>query len=67
MPCHRVIASTLFVGGFQGDWKASGAGAEGKVDGVKQNKKLTLLQSEGVAFDSKGYLIGGQSALWDGL
>lgn len=62
VPCHRVIASTLFVGGFQGDWKAVGAGD--KVEGVKQNKKLTLLKSEGVEFDSKGCLIGGDSALW---
>lgn len=63
MPCHRVIASTLFVGGFQGDWQPKSAGD--KVEGVKQNKKLLLLNSEGVEFDSRGYLLGGQSVLWE--
>ena len=63
VPCHRVIASTLFVGGFQGDWQVAGKGD--RVEGVKQNKKLRLLESEGVRFDSKGYLAGGNSVLYE--
>jgi methylated-DNA-[protein]-cysteine S-methyltransferase len=39
VPCHRVIASDLTVGGFQGS-KASG----------KVQKKIKLLEQEGVKF-----------------
>jgi methylated-DNA-[protein]-cysteine S-methyltransferase len=47
VPCHRVIANTLFVGGFQGVWDLNGCTAP---------KKLDLLKGEGVLFDSRGYL-----------
>ncbi len=39
VPCHRVISSTLTIGGFQGDRS-----------GRSINKKLKLLSTEGVAF-----------------
>ena len=39
VPCHRVIASNLMIGGFMGETK-----------GEKIAKKLSLLQSEGVEF-----------------
>ncbi|WNE41088.1 MAG: Methylated-DNA--protein-cysteine methyltransferase [Mycoplasmataceae bacterium] len=47
VPCHRVIASTFFIGGFQGEW------GEGK----KINLKKERLKKEGIFFDSKGYLV----------
>lgn len=39
VPCHRVIASSLTMGGFGGD-----------IHGEKIQKKLDLLQKEGVRF-----------------
>ena len=47
VPCHRVIANNLFLGGFQGVWDLNGATAP---------KKLGLLKSEGVTFDSRGII-----------
>ena len=47
VPCHRVIANNLFLGGFQGVWDLNGATAP---------KKLELLKNEGVTFDSRGYI-----------
>jgi methylated-DNA-[protein]-cysteine S-methyltransferase len=47
VPCHRVIANNLFIGGFQGVWDLNGATAP---------KKLTLLKNEGVSFDSRGVI-----------
>lgn len=47
VPCHRVIANNLFLGGFQGVWDLNGATAP---------KKLALLKSEGVTFDSRGII-----------
>ena len=45
VPCHRVIAGDLRIGGFQG--------ARG---GVQIQRKLRLLAEEGVAFDAQGCL-----------
>jgi methylated-DNA-[protein]-cysteine S-methyltransferase len=45
VPCHRVIASDLTVGGFRG----AGAGAEVRA-------KRALLAREGVRFDQRGRL-----------
>jgi methylated-DNA-[protein]-cysteine S-methyltransferase len=47
VPCHRVIANNLFLGGFQGIWDLKGATAP---------KKLSLLDGEGVTFDSRGII-----------
>ena len=56
VPCHRVIASTGFIGGFMGDWK--------KVpSGLNCEKKRELLKAEGVEFDVRGMLID-RSLLW---
>ncbi|KAM0754903.1 DNA binding methylated-DNA--cysteine S-methyltransferase [Meredithblackwellia eburnea MCA 4105] len=78
IPCHRVIATSLFVGGFQGEW-GKGGSTEGKPsskakstkvgssdEGVKNGRKLRLLEKEGVSFTPDGYLIGGESVLWKG-
>ncbi|KAK0448121.1 6-O-methylguanine DNA methyltransferase [Armillaria borealis] len=50
VPCHRVIANNLFVGGFYGEW-----GQEAKT-GTQVNRKLALLKEEGVLFTQDGYL-----------
>ncbi|KAF7318175.1 DNA binding methylated-DNA-cysteine S-methyltransferase [Mycena chlorophos] len=50
VPCHRVVASNLFIGGFLGEW-----GREHKT-GTQCDRKLTLLAQEGVAFTEDGYL-----------
>ena len=47
IPCHRVIASNLFIGGFQGVWDLKGATV---------TKKLGMLKDEGVGFDSLGVI-----------
>ncbi|KAJ7735135.1 6-O-methylguanine DNA methyltransferase [Mycena maculata] len=57
VPCHRVIASSLFIGGFLGEW-----GKEHRT-GTQCNRKLDLLSKEGVPFTAGGYL-GDQGTLW---
>ena len=64
VPCHRVVASTLFIGGFQGEW-ASAKVMEQKPAG-KIGTKLALLESEGVRFTLEGFLVGGHAAVWGG-
>ncbi|TPX71865.1 hypothetical protein SpCBS45565_g00861 [Spizellomyces sp. 'palustris'] len=46
VPCHRVLASNHFIGGFFGQW--------GK--GSNINKKQILLKEEGLDFDESGSL-----------
>jgi methylated-DNA-[protein]-cysteine S-methyltransferase len=55
VPCHRVIANNMFLGGFQGVWDLKGETAP---------KKLELLKSEGVSFDSRGIITNTQ-LVWD--
>ena len=45
VPCHRVLPSTLKIGGY-----------EGAVEGEKVARKLELLASEGVTFNAEGKL-----------
>ncbi|KAJ6579590.1 6-O-methylguanine DNA methyltransferase, partial [Mycena vulgaris] len=59
VPCHRVIASSLFIGGFLGEW-----GKEHRT-GTQCNRKLDLLSKEGVGFTPEGYLKGAEM-LWKG-
>ncbi|GAA5911407.1 hypothetical protein JCM8208_005049 [Rhodotorula glutinis] len=77
VPCHRVIASTLYIGGFGGEWVKPGAGpaggaragkvkADGGDEGRRTGEKLELLRREGVEFDAKGFLRSKRS-LWDGV
>ncbi|CAA7269148.1 unnamed protein product [Cyclocybe aegerita] len=58
VPCHRVIASNLFIGGFFGEW-----GKEHKT-GTRCNQKIEMLASEGVKFDDKGNLLNASKNLW---
>ncbi|KAI9097424.1 hypothetical protein DFS34DRAFT_621591 [Phlyctochytrium arcticum] len=46
VPCHRVLASNHFVGGFDGQWG----------EGVKVDKKMLLLTDEGLVFANDGRL-----------
>jgi methylated-DNA-[protein]-cysteine S-methyltransferase len=57
VPCHRVIANNLFLGGFMGVWDLSGETAP---------KKLLLLKGEGVEFNERGVIVD-QSLLFDGF
>jgi len=50
VPCHRVIASDGYVGGFKGDWEKAPSG-------INQALKLKLLKEEGVDFTPEGKLI----------
>jgi methylated-DNA-[protein]-cysteine S-methyltransferase len=56
VPCHRVVTSSLTIGGFEGVSERCGA----------SKKKLALLSSEGVTFDDKGRLVGGAVMVWRG-
>ncbi|RDB20238.1 Methylated-DNA--protein-cysteine methyltransferase [Hypsizygus marmoreus] len=58
IPCHRVIASNLFVGGFRGEWEQT------HKTGTRCNEKLDLLAAEGVEFTNKGYLVDTDAAIW---
>ncbi|KAJ7031142.1 6-O-methylguanine DNA methyltransferase [Mycena alexandri] len=59
VPCHRVIASSLFIGGFLGEW-----GKEHRT-GTQCDRKLGLLSKEGVTFTGEGYLKA-EDGLWKG-
>ena len=45
VPCHRVISSSLKIGGFQG-----------QTTGSSISRKIQMLKAEGVEFDGKGVL-----------
>jgi methylated-DNA-[protein]-cysteine S-methyltransferase len=54
VPCHRVIASTLELGGFTGSW---GIGTP------SVQKKKAMLEKEGVKFSADGKLIDKKAVL----
>ncbi|KAF8999388.1 6-O-methylguanine DNA methyltransferase [Cyathus striatus] len=60
VPCHRVIASNLFIGGFMGEWE----GREGESDSGRCVLKRKLLEDEGVTFDAGGFLKYEKKCLW---
>ncbi|CAG8571665.1 16_t:CDS:2 [Ambispora gerdemannii] len=51
VPCHRVISSKYFIGGFDGEWGT----------GEKIGDKREKLAAEGITFDEQGYLTRTQS------
>ncbi|OMJ20151.1 Methylated-DNA-protein-cysteine methyltransferase [Smittium culicis] len=51
IPCHRVITSNFFIGGYDGDMKS------------KIFWKREILEREGVKFDNNGYVIDGEKCL----
>ncbi|KAL0948918.1 hypothetical protein HGRIS_009027 [Hohenbuehelia grisea] len=58
VPCHRVVASNFFVGGFNGEW--------GTESGTKTQcrRKMEMLEAEGVTLTSQGYLFNPQETVW---
>jgi methylated-DNA-[protein]-cysteine S-methyltransferase len=60
VPCHRVVASNLFVGGFFGEW-----GRDSKT-GTQCDRKVEMLRREGVRFTPNGFLSGGEDVIWRG-
>lgn len=48
VPCHRVIAASLELGGFSGQWG---------LQTPNVCKKRALLEKEGVLFDARGKLV----------
>ncbi|KAM4059269.1 6-O-methylguanine DNA methyltransferase, DNA binding domain-containing protein [Hirsutella rhossiliensis] len=51
VPCHRVVASGMSLGGFKGKWPRDG-------EGITLDEKRRLLRSEGIRFDDKGKVLG---------
>lgn len=60
VPCHRVIASNLFIGGFFGEW-----GINDKT-GTQCNQKMDLLMKEGVTFTKDRHLADVENHIWRG-
>ncbi|MBT8036653.1 MAG: MGMT family protein [Verrucomicrobiae bacterium] len=56
VPCHRVITSSLTVGGYLGS-----------TGGSKLRKKIDLLRAEGVEFDAVGALTTKDAVMVDGV
>jgi methylated-DNA-[protein]-cysteine S-methyltransferase len=59
VPCHRIIASDGFVGGFKGDWQKAPSG-------INQTEKLRLLKEEGISFTADGRLIQKEHIWFEG-
>jgi len=59
VPCHRIVASNLFVGGFYGEW-----GVGGETDS-KGKRKMRMLAKEGVTFTEDGF-VQDQQVVWRG-
>ncbi|KDQ52025.1 hypothetical protein JAAARDRAFT_40629 [Jaapia argillacea MUCL 33604] len=74
VPCHRIVASNHFIGGFFGEWGSisSTSGKEEKSSkkatsddaGLQCQKKMRMLAAEGVGFSKNGYLLGGEAMIW---
>lgn len=63
VPCHRIIASTLFIGGFFGKWGIENPQVDGEEQGG--SKKMIVLQEEGVVFGKDGFLKD-KALIWRG-
>ena len=59
VPCHRVIASDLYLGGFVGEW-----GTENK-QGSQCSRKIQMLAQEGVQFTTAGKLKDERQVVWN--
>ncbi|KJZ72007.1 hypothetical protein HIM_08568 [Hirsutella minnesotensis 3608] len=51
VPCHRVVATGMTLGGFKGKWPRNG-------EGITLDEKRRLLRGEGIRFDDKGKVLG---------
>jgi methylated-DNA-[protein]-cysteine S-methyltransferase len=50
VPCHRVVATGMTLGGFKGKWPRDG-------EGITLDEKRSLLRAEGIKFDEKGKVL----------
>ncbi|GAA5905535.1 methylated-DNA--protein-cysteine methyltransferase [Sporobolomyces salmoneus] len=76
VPCHRIIATNGYIGGFSGEWNKKPSSkkwsnvSRGKADTIEQgpkvSQKLQLLLGEGVKFDAKGFLKD-KTCWWKGV
>ncbi|KAG0372086.1 hypothetical protein BGX24_000755 [Mortierella sp. AD032] len=57
VPCHRVLDSKLFIGGFMGQWG----------EGEKIDNKKAKLYHEGVAFDETDHVVRREALIFDGF
>ncbi|KAA1478650.1 DNA binding methylated-DNA--cysteine S-methyltransferase [Dentipellis sp. KUC8613] len=84
VPCHRVVAADMGVGGFRGEWKgvskekSQSVPAAEKIQvernwhekykgtglGNVQKEKVKMLVLEGVAFDERMRVKGGEDVVW---
>ena len=64
VPCHRVIASNLYIGGFFGEWGTLSSRKDG-ASGQKCQRKIEILAMEGVEFTVDGYLAD-DNLVWSG-
>ncbi|KAF8427224.1 6-O-methylguanine DNA methyltransferase [Boletus edulis BED1] len=64
VPCHRVIASNLYIGGFFGEWGTLSS-RKGGASGQKCRRKIEMLAMEGVEFTPDGYLAD-ENLIWRG-
>ena len=64
VPCHRVIASNLYIGGFFGEWNTLSSGKD-DAPGRKCQRKMEMLVMEGVEFTVDGYLAD-ERLVWKG-
>ncbi|CAG8559497.1 10985_t:CDS:2 [Diversispora eburnea] len=70
IPCHRVIASNFFIGGFDGEWIVhqshqsllNNKKHEEIFNSNKISRKRELLEKEGIFFDNNGWLIDWQNS-----
>ena len=65
VPCHRVIASNLYIGGFFGEWGTLSSGKKGDGSGKQCQRKIEMLAMEGVGFSVDGYLAD-EKLIWKG-
>ncbi|QUC17125.1 uncharacterized protein UV8b_01366 [Ustilaginoidea virens] len=56
VPCHRVVATGMTLGGFKGKWPRGG-------EGITLDEKRSLLAGEGIQFDDRGRVA---SCPWSG-
>ncbi|CAI2167991.1 13690_t:CDS:2 [Funneliformis geosporum] len=60
VPCHRVIASNFFIGGFDGEWFGRDDKSRIKKEkhrSEKIDRKTERLAKEGILFNNEGWLI----------
>ena len=63
VPCHRVIASNLYIGGFYGEWGISKDSSNKRGQCMR---KMKMLAEEGVMFTEDGFLKHQDVTLWKG-